>query len=139
LNALMSGRYDGVMPIPELLRYGDFGLGTLDHLDGELIVLDGRSYQARGDDVVVEVGPERSTPFAIVTLFEPDGSLPRPPGRQPLRPGRPARRRPETEEQLPGRARRWPVCRDYPAERPPPGAALPPAGRSGQEPVGPDP
>jgi acetolactate decarboxylase len=37
----MSGRYDGVMPIPELLRYGEFGLGTLDHLDGELIVLDG--------------------------------------------------------------------------------------------------
>src|SRR5215831_16176370 len=74
LNALMSGRYGDVMPIPELLRYGDFGLGTLDHLDGELIVLDGRAYQARGDGVVVEVSPDRSTPFAIVTLFEPHGS-----------------------------------------------------------------
>ena len=37
INALMTGRYEGAMPIPELLRYGDFGVGTLDHLDGELI------------------------------------------------------------------------------------------------------
>jgi acetolactate decarboxylase len=75
LNALMSGRYDGVMPIPELLRGGDFGLGTLDHLDGELIVLDGRAYQVRGDGVVVAVGPDRSTPFALVTPFAPDGEF----------------------------------------------------------------
>jgi acetolactate decarboxylase len=78
LNALMTGRFDGVMPIPELLRYGDFGLGTLDHLDGELIVLDGRAYQVRGDGMVVEAGPDRSTPFALVTPFEPDGSQPCP-------------------------------------------------------------
>jgi acetolactate decarboxylase len=78
LNALLLGRYDGVMPIPELLRYGNFGLGTLDHLDGELIVLDGRAYQVRGDGVVVAVGSDRSTPFAIVTPFEPDGELPCP-------------------------------------------------------------
>jgi acetolactate decarboxylase len=78
INALMIGRYDGVMPIPELLRCGDFGLGTLDHLDGELIVLDGRAYQARGDRVVVEVGSDRSTPFAIVTPFEPDEEFPCP-------------------------------------------------------------
>src|SRR5262249_40629453 len=78
LNGLVGGPYDGVMPVPELLRYGDFGLGTLDHLDGELILLDGRAYQARGDGVVVEAGPDRSTPFAIVTPFEPYGSLPCP-------------------------------------------------------------
>ena len=78
LNDLMIGRYDGVMPIPELFRYGDFGLGTLDHLDGELIVLDGRAYQVRGDGVVVDVGSDRSTPFALVTPFEPDGEFPCP-------------------------------------------------------------
>jgi acetolactate decarboxylase len=78
LEALMRGRYDGVMPIPELLRCGNFGLGTLDHLDGELIVLDGRAYQVRGDGVVVDVGSDRSTPFAIVIPFEPDGEFPCP-------------------------------------------------------------
>jgi acetolactate decarboxylase len=74
----MIGRYGGVMPIPELLRQGDFGLGTLDRLDGELIVLDGRAYQVRGDGVVVDVGPDRSTPFAMVTPFAPDGEFPCP-------------------------------------------------------------
>jgi acetolactate decarboxylase len=77
LNDLMIGSYGGVMPIPELLHCGDFGLGTLDHLDGELIVLDGHAYQVRGDGGV-EVGSDRSTPFALVTTFEPDGSLPCP-------------------------------------------------------------
>jgi len=76
INALMIGRYDGVMPVPELLKYGDFGLGTLDHLDGEMIVLDGHAYQVRGDGVIREVGSDRSTPFATVTRFEKDGDFP---------------------------------------------------------------
>jgi len=74
----MIGRYDGVMSIPELLHSGDFGLGTLDHLDSELIVLDGRAYQVRGDGAVVEVGSDRSTPLAIVNPFEADGEFPCP-------------------------------------------------------------
>ena len=78
INALMVGRYDGVMPIPELLRSGDFGVGTLDHLDGEMVVLDGRAYQVRGDGVVAEVGPGRSTPFAVVTRFLTEGEFPCP-------------------------------------------------------------
>jgi acetolactate decarboxylase len=78
INALMLGRYDGVMPITELVRYGDFGVGTLDHLDGELILLDGHAYQVRGDGVVAKVGSDRSTPFVTVTRFEPDGELPCP-------------------------------------------------------------
>jgi acetolactate decarboxylase len=78
INALMVGRYDGLMPIPQLLSQGDFGVGTLDHLDGELIVLDGRAYQARPDGVVAEVVAGRSTPFAVVTPFDQDGEFPCP-------------------------------------------------------------
>jgi acetolactate decarboxylase len=78
INALMVGRYEGVMPIPELLKYGDFGVGTLDHLDGELIILDGKAYQVRGDGAVVDVGSDRSTPFAVVTRFVRDGEVPCP-------------------------------------------------------------
>ena len=75
IDALMVGRYDGIMPIRELLGFGSFGLGTLDHLDGELIVLDGKAYQIRGDGVVLEVLPDRSTPFAVVTPFETVGTF----------------------------------------------------------------
>lgn len=79
INALMLGQYDGQMGIPEMLRYGNFGVGTLDHLDGELIVLDGKAYQVRGDGQVLEVGPDRSTPFVVVTSFDQDGAFPCPP------------------------------------------------------------
>ena len=44
LGALMSGLYGGTMTIGELLQYGDLGIGTLDSIDGELIVLDGKAY-----------------------------------------------------------------------------------------------
>lgn len=76
INALMLGQYDGVMTMQELLRYGNFGLGTLDHLDGELIVLDGKAYQAKADGTVVAAAPQSKTPFAIVTPFERAGELP---------------------------------------------------------------
>ena len=75
IDALMIGRYDGIMPIPELLRHGDFGVGTLDHLDGELILLDGKAHQIRGDGKIFDVAPDRSTPFAVVTQFARDGEL----------------------------------------------------------------
>lgn len=78
INALMIGRYDGVATISELLRHGDFGVGTLDHLDGELIVLDGTAYQVGGNGVVAVVGVGRSTPFATVVRFHADGELPCP-------------------------------------------------------------
>ena len=73
INALLLGRYDGVTPARGLLRHGDFGLGTFDHLDGELIILDGRVYQARGDGVVREVKDDLTTPFAAVTPFVAEG------------------------------------------------------------------
>lgn len=47
LSALMSGLFEGSLTIGELLEQGDLG-GTLDEIDGELIVLDGKAYQARG-------------------------------------------------------------------------------------------
>ena len=49
LQALMAGVYDGNLTFQELARHGDFGLGTLDALDGEMIALDGVFYQARAD------------------------------------------------------------------------------------------
>jgi acetolactate decarboxylase len=76
LNALMLGHYDGVMPMGEVLKYGDFGLGTCDHLDGELIVLDGKAFQAKANGTVVEVPAKETTPFAVVTFFDKHGEIP---------------------------------------------------------------
>ena len=38
INALLLGQFDGRVPFSGLLADGDFGLGTLDRLDGELVV-----------------------------------------------------------------------------------------------------
>ena len=69
IGALMAGLYDGSLTIAELLEHGDLGIGTLDSIDGELIVLDGKAYQAKGsgeEPVVVEVPPTWTVPYAAV-------------------------------------------------------------------------
>ena len=50
LGALMAGLYGGSFTVKELLEHGDLGIGTLDSIDGELIVLDGKAYQAKGSE-----------------------------------------------------------------------------------------
>jgi acetolactate decarboxylase len=75
INALMLGVYDGVQPVSELKKHGDFGIGTFDGLDGEMIVLDGKVYQAKADGRVYLVMDNATTPFATVTIFDRDISL----------------------------------------------------------------
>jgi acetolactate decarboxylase len=41
LAALSAGGYAGTVTIDDMLDHGDFGLGTFEGLDGEMIVLDG--------------------------------------------------------------------------------------------------
>jgi acetolactate decarboxylase len=72
ITALLAGEYDGDLTCGALLEHGDFGLGTFDGLDGEMIVLDGVAYRAKlnGDIEVVEADEE--TPFAVVTFLDAD-------------------------------------------------------------------
>jgi acetolactate decarboxylase len=71
LDAILDGRYDGDVTFAELGERGDFGLGTLDALDGEMIGVDGRFFSAAVDGSVREIGPDERTPFAVVTPFTP--------------------------------------------------------------------
>lgn len=75
-GALVEGVTDGCLTVADLLHYGDFGLGTFDGLDGELVLLDGRCYRARGDGDVTTPDPAALTPFAVVTRFVSDRVLP---------------------------------------------------------------
>lgn len=69
MSALLDGVYDGDQTIGELLRHGDFGLGTFNALDGELLVLDGAAYRLRSDgDATLAAAADR-TPFAVITTF----------------------------------------------------------------------
>lgn len=71
VNALVEGIYEENIPFTKIKRHGDFGLGTFDYLDGEMIMLDGRIYQIQWDGSVHEVHEEALTPFACVTFFDP--------------------------------------------------------------------
>ncbi|XVU30117.1 acetolactate decarboxylase [Actinoplanes sp. CA-054009] len=80
IGALLAGLDDGDLTIAELLRHGSFGLGTFDALDGEMVVLDGVCYQLRPDGTAGIAAGDRTTPFASVTDFRPDFTLPLPAG-----------------------------------------------------------
>jgi acetolactate decarboxylase len=70
--ALVQGVYDGVVRIGELKQHGDFGLGTFDGLDGEMLALDGHFYQVHGSGKVNEPNDDARVPFAVVTAFRPE-------------------------------------------------------------------
>ena len=69
LAALMQGEYDGPTTFGELRKNGDFGIGTVNGLDGEMIALDGRFYRIALDGTVTELKDSAKTPFAVVVFF----------------------------------------------------------------------
>ncbi|MDM7934908.1 MAG: acetolactate decarboxylase [Methanothrix sp.] len=75
ISALMDGAFEGSMAFGDLRVHGDFGLGTFDALDGEMVGLDGRFYQVRADGSVHEVNDSVLIPFADVTFFDTDEEI----------------------------------------------------------------
>jgi acetolactate decarboxylase len=72
-TALVEGVHSGSVSSAVLLEHGDFGLGTFEGLDGEMVILDGQIYQVtdrvrhRTDDFLV--------PFASITHFRAKSSF----------------------------------------------------------------
>jgi acetolactate decarboxylase len=71
-GALVEGIYEKAVSSNLLLNYGDFGIGTFDNLDGEMVVLDGGIYQVRSDGTVKRILDDTGTPFAVVVRFVAD-------------------------------------------------------------------
>lgn len=75
IDALLAGLYDGGLTMAELKKHGDFGLGTFNALDGEMVVLDGQVFQVKSDGMANATEDNVKTPFAAVTFFTPRQSL----------------------------------------------------------------
>lgn len=75
INALLEGIYDGETTYGELKQHGDFGLGTFNGLDGEMVGLDGKFYQVKADGIAYPVSDSAKTPFAVVTFFKTDKTV----------------------------------------------------------------
>lgn len=75
LDALMLGIYEGSFTVAQVREQGDFGVGTYEGLDGEMIILDGHFYQMRTNGMLTEATDSARIPFAVVTHFKPDLQL----------------------------------------------------------------
>jgi acetolactate decarboxylase len=68
-NALVEGVYSGGIASQYLLQHGDFGLGTFENLDGEMVIADGAIYQVHSDGSVLRRHDDFQIPFAVITRF----------------------------------------------------------------------
>lgn len=75
MSALLAGIYEGQKTYGEIRQHGDFGLGTFNDLDGEMVGVDGTFYQMRSDGSARPVSADQKTPFAVVTFFRPEKEL----------------------------------------------------------------
>ena len=71
INALLEGFYRDDITIDTLKQKGDFGIGTFNNLDGEMIAWGGRFFQLDLDGDAHPVGGEMKTPFSTVCHFQP--------------------------------------------------------------------
>lgn len=72
LGGLMQDLMEGTEKIGALANYGDFGLGTLEGSNGEVIFLDGVIYHADATGKINRLTGAEMTPYAAVTDFESD-------------------------------------------------------------------
>jgi acetolactate decarboxylase len=74
VDALVAGLFDGVFSVEEVGSAGSFGLGCGDHMDGELVVLDGVFRLFHGDGTVSVLDPAEQVAFAEVVDFAAESS-----------------------------------------------------------------
>lgn len=75
LSALIGGVYDGTMTYSELEMLGDFGLGTFNAIDGEMVALDGVFYKIDHSGHARVAPKALLVPFAAVKRFIPESTV----------------------------------------------------------------
>ncbi|GJM07056.1 MAG: alpha-acetolactate decarboxylase [marine bacterium B5-7] len=71
ISALAKRVYDGDIAYREVMKHGNFGLGTFADLDGEMVALDGHFYRVDTKGRLEHVQPHLIAPFVEVTHFRP--------------------------------------------------------------------
>lgn len=72
---LLNNEYFKTTSLYEIEKKGDFGIGTLNGVDGELVVLDGKYYQVKYSGKVESPLKNSLTPFANIKFFNDDKSF----------------------------------------------------------------
>ncbi|KAJ2955985.1 hypothetical protein NQZ79_g8091 [Umbelopsis isabellina] len=71
MSALLVGETQGGLALKELTKRGDFGVGTFQLIDGEMIMLNGTAYHMKHDGSTSVVPLDTVLPYATVTNFKP--------------------------------------------------------------------
>ncbi|OQE19269.1 hypothetical protein PENFLA_c019G07868 [Penicillium flavigenum] len=74
ISSLAQGICADGLPVPQALRHGDHGLGTLAGLDGEVIIIDGQAFQYTSGGVRA-LEKSDITAFLMITFFEPSKAV----------------------------------------------------------------
>lgn len=75
MDIFSNGSYAGFVNAKDLKTHGDFGIGTFDGLNGEMVELNGTIYQASSDGKVYVMNDSATIPFADVTYFDADNNV----------------------------------------------------------------
>ncbi|HEX3127187.1 MAG TPA: acetolactate decarboxylase [Thermoanaerobaculia bacterium] len=79
--ALQNGHFQESLSIAEAKIQGDFGIGAMSSLDGEIINVGGQIYQFKSDGTVRVPANQERLSFSAMTLFRPSSSpIPLPAG-----------------------------------------------------------
>jgi acetolactate decarboxylase len=75
LKALDNGVLEGNMKIGDLKKKGDFGLGTFNKMDGEMIILDGVVYRVSPEGKIIQQDDQTLVPYSVVTFYHQDDTM----------------------------------------------------------------
>lgn len=68
------GHYDGVKTLKEVKQHGNFGLGSIDRIAAELVMINDTAYQFSCDGKAKVMEPQTKLPFAAVKFFKTEKS-----------------------------------------------------------------
>lgn len=75
MAGLMAGAFSGTTTVKNLLKHGDFGIGTFEGVDGEMLIYNGVVYKTDSDGISSIQDDSTLAPFANVTKFSTDKNI----------------------------------------------------------------
>ncbi len=74
-NILLENDYVGDLTVGEIKRNGNFGLGTFNMFDGELVLYGENAYQVKTDGTINNMPNNILSPYVVTKFFEADTTV----------------------------------------------------------------
>ncbi|MDA3860259.1 MAG: acetolactate decarboxylase [Melioribacteraceae bacterium] len=74
-NGLLNHDYVGDLTLGEIKENGNFGLGTFNMVDGEMVIFDGNVYQVLTNGEINNISSDVLSPFVVTKFFNSDTSF----------------------------------------------------------------